>query len=77
MRIFNCSSCGNATSLIGSKKHFVENIEMDLYMCVSCGKVEFYKSNFEIPEVKYIKCGNCGNEVSDMEKICPYCDEII
>ena len=49
MRIYNCSSCGNATSLIGSKKHFVENIEMDLYMCVSCGKVEFYKSNFEIP----------------------------
>lgn len=77
MKIHNCSSCGSLASKIATERHLVEDIEMDLYLCESCGKVEFYKSNFKEPQVNFIYCDSCGNEVDDREIACPYCDEIL
>lgn len=77
MKIYNCTACGSTTSKIASEKHLVEDIDMDLYYCEKCGKIEFYKSNFKEKQINYIECENCGNMIDDSEKLCPYCDEVV
>lgn len=82
-KILNCLRCGENLKLIGSEKLQLGEtgrpfsnllagaLEVDLYYCKNCGKLEFYHRKDEL--LPNVQCPNCGkNHHKDYPK-CPFC----
>jgi len=87
MRNLDCLRCGTKMSyirrekfqlgeagwLLGDLPHLMSGaMELEVYSCPYCGKVEFFQAPGE-EEIPQVKCPNCGkNHDFDYPK-CPFC----
>lgn len=74
---------GEAGFLLGDLPHLIAGaLELEIYACPDCGKVEFYRpkltrgalSGFSHPDLLQRKCPNCGESHDFDYPKCPYCD---
>ncbi len=78
-----CLRCGNEMVFIsGEKLQLGESgipfsnlvsgaLEVDIYHCTVCGKIEFYHMKDEL--IKKIQCPNCGKIHHRDYPKCPFC----
>lgn len=79
-----CTNCGEVLQRIAERVSLhgdcrgiwsllVEDIEMDVYACPDCGKLEFYRPLAVSPEPeKLVTCPTCGTQHSKYIS-CPNC----
>lgn len=97
MRELKCLRCGKQMEFVGREKlqlgeygallGHISNLiagamELDIFTCPQCGKVEFYRpvmsrqdeaGPYTDPDMPQRKCPNCGN-IHDFDyPQCPYC----
>lgn len=88
MRKPDCLHCGVKLSFVGRRKiqlgqtgwilGDIPNLiagamELDIYSCPDCGKVEFYQAENTGDSIPQVKCPNCG-KMHDMDyPRCPFC----
>ena len=49
-------------------------MEVDIYTCPNCGKLEFYLAEEAEEELPQKQCPNCGKKHDFDYPKCPYCD---
>ena len=68
--------------LLGHISNLMEGgLELDLWSCPECGKVELYRpefskghaTNYTQPDLPQVLCPNCGNQHDFDYPKCPYC----
>ena len=64
---------GKAGWILGDLPHLIKGgMELEIYFCSNCGKVEFFQAAGE-EELPQVKCPNCG-KVHDFDYgRCPFC----
>lgn len=88
MKDLLCLRCNNKMTYSGTRKiqlgetgWFLGDLpnliagamEVDIYSCVKCGKIEFYHAEHREYEIAQIQCPKCGkNHDCDYPK-CPFC----
>lgn len=67
---------GQKSVLLGDLSNLISGaIEVDIYSCLSCGKIELFQSleSKEPGGIKQVKCPRCGR-IHDMDyPKCPFC----
>lgn len=48
-------------------------LEVDIYSCAKCGKIEFYHTEYQQNEVTQITCPKCGKKHDFDYPKCPFC----
>lgn len=96
MKKLDCLRCGAPLDCLGRKKlqmgeaglflgdlpHlFAGALELEIYACPDCGKVEFYRprltkgqmDGYSHPDLPQRRCPNCGGTHDFDYPKCPYC----
>ncbi len=89
MKNLNCLRCGSEMNYISTEKFqlgqtgwflgdlpnlVAGSMEFDIYICSSCGKVEFYQSNNTSSDgIAQTKCPKCGKSHDIDCPKCPFC----
>ena len=88
MSDMNCLRCGNqmqymkreklqlgeTTWILGDAGNlWAGALEVDIYACQNCGKVEFYLPEPSEPELPQKQCPNCGKTHDFDYPKCPFC----
>lgn len=79
MRKINCLRCDTPLkylkSVLGDLPNlFAGALEVAIYVCPNCGKIEFYQQEEEFSgEIAQRKCPNCGKMHDIDYPKCPFC----
>lgn len=65
---------GEATWIMGDAPHIWSGaLEVDIYICTNCGKIEFYMPEPAAQELPQKQCPNCGKMHDFDYPKCPFC----
>jgi len=82
-RKLKCLRCGNLMEFVKSEKvqlgergipfsHIIKGaLEVDIYYCKECGKLEFYHTKDEL--ITKVQCPDCGKTHDRDYRKCPFC----
>lgn len=88
MKELFCLRCNNNMNFIGTRKIQLGEtgwvlgdlpnliagaLEVDIYSCAKCGKIEFYHKECQESEIAQIKCPECGKSHDFDYPKCPLC----
>lgn len=88
MRNFNCLRCNSKMNHLGTRKFqlgqtgwflgdlpnlFAGAIEVDIYTCPSCGKIEFFMPKRSENGIAMVTCPKCGHKHEMDYPKCPFC----
>ena len=88
MKQLTCLRCNTQMNYVGSKKFQLGEtgwilgdlpnllagaMEIDIYTCSSCGKIEFYMPERSDNGISLMKCPNCGAKHEFDFPKCPFC----
>ncbi len=88
MKNLNCLRCGKPMAYIKREKlqlgqtgWFLGDwpnliagaLDVDIYTCPSCGKIEFYRAESTEEEMPQKQCPKCGKKHDFDYPKCPYC----
>lgn len=48
-------------------------LEVDIYSCPNCGKLEFYHKEAECGDIAQVQCPTCGKKHDFDDPKCPFC----
>ena len=77
-----CVRCGTQMHGLGRKELRLGEpelesglLEVDMYYCPQCGKLEFFRADTEAASrpLPQVKCPSCGREHALFLPRCPYC----
>ena len=49
------------------------SLEVDIYSCIKCGKIEFYHAEYKEKTITQIQCPKCGKMHDFDYPKCPFC----
>ena len=65
---------GETTLILGDARNlWAGALEVDIYVCSNCGKIEFYVPEPAEPELPQKQCPNCGKTHDFDYPKCPFC----
>ncbi len=88
MKKLECLRCNNEMKYSGTKKiqlgetgWFLGDLsnliagamEVDIYSCAKCGKIEFYHTEYQENDIAQTQCPQCGKKHDCDYPKCPFC----